>query len=594
MKHDRTWARPNPWMVVGLVSLMPMSVGCQQWSLRESTAKWFGGAGEDDDWAPPTDVTYNLDERTAYEVEKRSSGDAAPKSKRIGAGWWAGNRNANSEPPPRVILPKDRDAQKKAAEESAAQALAKSLKDQSNKAAADSNASASMTSAKTEPPKADAPKADAPKPEAAQASVAKPETPKGTPPSPEGTKPSVTSKEPAGAKSPAKPEVPGNAAAAAVDTGLAEVDVEGAINALPAQYREVIRKRMAETAQVKPQSEPPKIAETAAKPEATPPSPAPPASSNAVAAAPVPSTAVASPPTAAEAANSSNVPAQSVTTAEFQAQAQRASTEPITVKLGNKESDASSVVTTSHVESRGATPGARLSWHQHTSLAIQELESQLAKAPPSDPALRHSQEMTLRMLYVTQRRLEDAMRPIASLTQEEQQFVQREIKALYEASDPDANPARARHWSEVMLHHREANHALAEMANLEVKQLAFCDEVSGYGIFNRCKTNLFAPDQDVLLYCEIDNVTAERIKDGYVTQLQGSYEIYDAQKRKVTEQLLPMEPELCQNQRRDYYIVYRIFMPQQIQPGRHELVLTIEDMKGRKFGQAAAEFQIKR
>ncbi|MFN7732659.1 MAG: hypothetical protein ACK5OB_12200 [Pirellula sp.] len=594
MKHDRTWARPMPWMVVGLVSLMPMSVGCQQWSLRESTAKWFGGTAEDDDWAPPTDVTYNLDERTAYEVEKRSSGDAAPKSKRIGAGWWAGNRNANSEPPPRVILPKEREAQKKAAEESAAQALAKSLKDQSNKVAADSSASASTTSAKTEPPKADAPKPDAAKPEAAQASVAKPEAPKGTPPSVEGTKPSVASTETAGAKSPAKPEVPGNAAPAAVDTGLAEVDVEGAINALPAQYRDVIRMRMSETDEAKPTTDTSKIAESAAKPSPTNSTPTPPGPSQPVAAAPAPSTTVVAPPAAAQVAIAPSVPPKSVTTAEFQADAQPAPTKPFTVRLGSDESDATSVVTTSHVESRAAMPAARLSWHQYTSLAIQELESQLAKDPPSDPELRHSQEMTLRMLYVTQRRLEDAMRPIASLTQEEQQFVQQEIKALYEASDPDANPARARHWSQVMLHHREANHALADMANLEVKQLAFCDEVSGYGIFSRCKTNLFAPDQDVLLYCEIDNVTAERIKDGYITQLQGSYEIYDAQKRKVTEQLLPMEPELCQNQRRDYYIVYRIFMPQQIQPGRHELVLNIEDMKGHKFGQAAAEFQIKR
>lgn len=233
-------------------------------------------------------------------------------------------------------------------------------------------------------------------------------------------------------------------------------------------------------------------------------------------------------------------------------------------------------------------------WRQQTSLAIEALERELANAPPADPSLRVSQELTLRMMYVAQRRLEDAIRPIEDLSEREQEYIQHEMKALYDASNPDANPSKARHWSQVMISQRQATENLSALSNLEVRGLAFCDEVRGYGMLERCKKNQFAPDQDVLLYCEIDNVTAERVKAGYETQLQGSYEILDSQKRRITEQLLPMEPELCQNHRRDYYIVYRIFMPQQIQPGRHELVLAIEDMKGHKFGKATVEFEIRK
>jgi hypothetical protein len=369
-----------------------MSVGCQQWSLRESTAKWFGGPSEDDDWAPPTDVTYNLDERTAYEVEKRSTGDAASKGKRVGAGWWAGARNANSEPPPRVILPKAREAQKKAAEESAAQALAKSLKDSSNKAA-DSNASASTVAAKTDAPKNDPPKSDAPKPDSTQSPAAKTDVAKSSPPNSDGPKAGGSPADSALAKGPNKADGAAGPGPATVDTGLAEVDVEGAINALPARYRDAIRKRMSETAEGKPNTESPKIAESAANMATTalapttnsaPPSPAPGAAN--VAAATAPGNAVATPPVATGDARPTTALSQPVTTAEFQAEAHPTQAKPITVRLGTEESEGSSVMTTSHVEPRGATPSARLSWHQHTSHAIQELESQLAKAPPSDPA----------------------------------------------------------------------------------------------------------------------------------------------------------------------------------------------------------------
>ena len=102
------------------------------------------------------------------------------------------------------------------------------------------------------------------------------------------------------------------------------------------------------------------------------------------------------------------------------------------------------------------------------------------------------------------------------------------------------------------------------------------------------------PDQELLLYCEVDNVAAIKVKDGYESQLQGSYEIVDSQGRKVADQLLPVEAEICQNHRRDYFIVYKIFMPQQIAAGNYQLRLMVEDSKVRKFGQCNLDFKIQK
>ncbi len=234
------------------------------------------------------------------------------------------------------------------------------------------------------------------------------------------------------------------------------------------------------------------------------------------------------------------------------------------------------------------------SWRQSLNQAIEQLEKQVKEAPGGDDNLRLSQEVTLRMLYVSQRRLEDALRPIDKLSNSEKDYFHHQMLALYEASNPDAMPVRSRHWSLVMNNQREATSHLAAASNLEVKSVAFCTEVEHYGVITKFPKYQFQADQELLLYCEIENVAANKVKEGYESQLQGSYEIIDSQGRKVADQLLPMEPEICQNHRRDYFIVYKIYMPQQIAAGNYQLRLTVEDMKARKFGQNQLDFQVKK
>lgn len=240
------------------------------------------------------------------------------------------------------------------------------------------------------------------------------------------------------------------------------------------------------------------------------------------------------------------------------------------------------------------SPTSPTTWRQSLNQAIEQLEKQVKEAPASDDNLRISQEVTLRMLYVSQRRLDDALRPIDKLSDSEKDYFHHQMLALYEASNPDAMPVRSRHWSLVMNSQREATSHLAAVSNLEVKSVAFCTEVERYGVITKFPKNQFQADQELLLYCEIENVAANKVKEGYESQLQGSYEIIDSQGRKVADQLLPMEPEICQNHRRDYFIVYKIYMPQQIVAGNYQLRLTVEDMKARKFGQNQLDFQVKK
>ena len=237
-----------------------------------------------------------------------------------------------------------------------------------------------------------------------------------------------------------------------------------------------------------------------------------------------------------------------------------------------------------------------LSWHDHVREAIRQLEkdeketqSDMAAASPVEQLNRQA---VSRMLHLSLGELEPALKPIENLQTSEQEFFRHEFQALHDAIDPNGNPVLARRWTLVMDSQRKAVNHLGSVSNLEIKNAAFCSNVDGFGSVTKFPNTSFRPKQEVLLYCELENFVSLPVKDGFQTVLQGSYEIVDASGHRVFEALLSEDADICRHQRRDYFIAYRIYMPETVEPGRYQLRLTIEDMKGRKFGQSSLDFQI--
>jgi hypothetical protein len=118
-------------------------------------------------------------------------------------------------------------------------------------------------------------------------------------------------------------------------------------------------------------------------------------------------------------------------------------------------------------------------------------------------------------------------------------------------------------------------------------------EVASFGSYTPFVRSEFVPDQEILLYVEVNNIAAEE-KDGqFETELLGSYEVYDSGGVRIASRELPLDKQVASFYRRDYFIAYRVYLPGQIPPGKYSLVLTIEDLKGHKFGHAAAKFRVK-
>ena len=245
----------------------------------------------------------------------------------------------------------------------------------------------------------------------------------------------------------------------------------------------------------------------------------------------------------------------------------------------------------SEAPQRLAAPPAAIGWQESLSQAIKTLESQLTGPPRTDEEIR--QQATLRMLYLAAGQSDKAARQIEGIPPRQQDFWAKELYGLDVLLDAEGRPQLDQRAAEAALHLSEAQSRLSEMATLVVRNLAFCTEVTSYGVYKPFAENRYSPGQEVLLYAEIDNFKSESSEEGYHTALRSSYQILDRQGHRVTEHEFSVTKDDCRNPRRDFFILYNLFMPKRIYPGNYTLQLTIEDTLSHKIGQSSIEFEIK-
>jgi hypothetical protein len=252
-------------------------------------------------------------------------------------------------------------------------------------------------------------------------------------------------------------------------------------------------------------------------------------------------------------------------------------------------------------------------WREHLERAIETLEAELSSIP-DEPAQvvanatpaseeeyqtqterrrdRARKEAFLRLLYLAAMRPAEAARGVEEFSSAEQEFWKHQLHGLGVFLDDEGAPVADRRTRLALRELQDGLHHLAAASGLDVRNLAFCPQVYSFGNFVEFTPAEFHPGQEVLLYAEVDNFTVDSQPSGYETELQGSYQIFDAGGRRIAEHTFPPEKEVCRNRRRDYFIPFRMYLPKRIDPGPYSLQLTVEDLKGRKFGQSSIRFAI--
>ncbi|GAA5510598.1 hypothetical protein [Novipirellula caenicola] len=227
-------------------------------------------------------------------------------------------------------------------------------------------------------------------------------------------------------------------------------------------------------------------------------------------------------------------------------------------------------------------------------LLYETLLKRVASATPGESEAEKARRIiTARHLMVLAGNPDKAVEKIEGMTDKEQEYLRHQLLGLWTMVDPDGHPVQSRRFSSALPQLREATKYLAAATDsLEVRSLAFCTEILAYGQIKPFPSNRFQSGQQVILYCEVENFIARKIDDGFQTHLQGSYDILDANNQKVASQLLPADQQTSSNYLRDYFIAYQMHLPKQLPAGNYRLQLTMEDVEGKKYGQASIPFEI--
>jgi len=218
-----------------------------------------------------------------------------------------------------------------------------------------------------------------------------------------------------------------------------------------------------------------------------------------------------------------------------------------------------------------------------------------ALAAPSDSSESERRRLaaTLRLLDLAAGDVERAVTATSSTTAEDRDFWVSEIHGLSLLLSEDGPPIAERRRALALKRLREAAGHLAGAAALEVRNLAFCRRVNSYGSIEEFKKYEFTPGQEAILYVEVDNFTSVAAEKGHEASFAASYRILDAAGRITAEGEFPVQSEVCRRCRRDMFLAFHLWIPKRIYPGPYTLQLTVEDLKGEKFGQAVGDFSVR-
>jgi hypothetical protein len=255
------------------------------------------------------------------------------------------------------------------------------------------------------------------------------------------------------------------------------------------------------------------------------------------------------------------------------------------------------------VEVRQATPEVQVSsapgmdptthdWKQALSKAIVELEQVSAGQTAGADAARN--QMKLRLLYLAADRRDEALRPLAGTNANEQDFWSKEIFGLAALLDEGENRDFPQRAALAGIPLSEAVGRLAELSPLRVQRLAFCTEVTSFGVYKPFGRNEFLPGQEVLLYAEVSNFLSNPTDKGYHTALRSRYEILDAGGLQVDAHDFSVTEDLCRNRRHDFFMRYFVTIADHMPAGDYTLKLLIEDTLAGKMGEGAITFALRR
>jgi hypothetical protein len=238
--------------------------------------------------------------------------------------------------------------------------------------------------------------------------------------------------------------------------------------------------------------------------------------------------------------------------------------------------------------------------HEGLQRLIALMEAETARLKPGtsfaereEYVRRHAE---LRMLLLMSRQPALALQAIPDVEPETQEFWTSLMWSMSSYFDNQSNVDPAERAATALDRLRAAEQHLQTTARLELKSLAFCDKIDGFGSYHPFEQDVFRAGQPVLLYAEVRNFKTDVTAAGrYRTSLKSTIEIVRSgvDGELIERRHFDSTEDQSRSPRTDYFHSYKLDLPLHLTPGTYSLKLTLEDELSGKIGASNIDFLVR-
>lgn len=127
---------------------------------------------------------------------------------------------------------------------------------------------------------------------------------------------------------------------------------------------------------------------------------------------------------------------------------------------------------------------------------------------------------------------------------------------------------------------------------LAVQNACFATRVRTWGAVDRFESSRFAPGQEVIVYFELDQLSADESTDGHTTRVDTSLKLVAADGRRIHEWRFEPLEETCRSRRRDYFARYVLAFPDAAPAGPCRLEISVTDAVAGRTAQTTLPLEL--
>ena len=128
--------------------------------------------------------------------------------------------------------------------------------------------------------------------------------------------------------------------------------------------------------------------------------------------------------------------------------------------------------------------------------------------------------------------------------------------------------------------------------SLAVRNACFASRVQGWGVVDRFAKSRFQPGQEVIVYFELDQLSAREHVDGHTTRIDTSLRLVGADGRRIHEWTFEPLEETSEGRRHDYFARYLVTLPETLPEGQCQLEVAVSDAIAGRTSHASLPLEV--